>query len=114
MTTPNKDGWITHDGGPCPAPGTFTERDYGYDAPFYEGIHFGTADGADWAHVKRYRIFVPAHTATPGPSPFVRKTAARIMAALMTWRPEAGHPALAQDAVAAAMALEAALEEAGE
>jgi hypothetical protein len=106
MTTPNKDGWIDHDGG-CLVRRALTEF-LGEQCAVFDPACM-TCRAWEWLDA-----LVPATPATAGPSPFVRETAARIMAALMTWRPEAGHPALAQDAVAAALALEAALKEAGE
>jgi hypothetical protein len=110
MTTPDKDGWITHDGGPCPvAPDALTERAYG------RASCFGPSSDGTWEDVKRYRCFAPAHTAT-GPSPFVRETAARIMAGFNIGAgvPPEAVAKYAHDAVYAALALLAALEEAGE
>lgn len=49
----------------------------------------------------------------PGPSAFVRETAARIMASMMGGGRVIDYPGIAADAVQAAIALEKALQEAG-
>lgn len=116
MTTPDADGWITHDGGPCPVdPETLVQI---RESNFLQLTAYAARD-FDWGPVIAYRIFVPAHT-TPGPSPFVRETAARIMAAAVVdndfmeamWGCDQEHTvnATAQFAVRAAQALEAALK----
>lgn len=113
-STPDADGWITHDGGPCPLdPAAFIEREYALSTTF------GRAQDAVWREVKRYRIFAPF---TPGPLPFVRETAARIMAAAVVdddfleamggCDQEHTVNATARFAVRAAQALEAALKDA--
>jgi len=87
--TPDKDGWIKHNGDDkCPVdPETWVEASrHGTPMEWAEA-----AEHRDWSRVTAYRVFAPV---TPGPSSFVRETAARIMAALMTWRPETGHQAL--------------------
>ena len=103
--TPDKDGWIKHDGGPCPVdPETWVHI---MESDFVGGAAYMARD-YDWGPVVAYRIFAPV---TPGPSPFVRDTAARIMVGF------AAHPDYMADphadwaafAVRAALALEAEL-----
>jgi hypothetical protein len=117
MTTPDKDGWITHDGGPCPvAPEMLVQLRQHMGGGVFSRSIIDTADVMDWSEPCAYRIFVPAHTVTPGPSPFVRETAARIMAAMS---PPVGTTDndlayYATHSVRAAQALEDALKGAGE
>jgi hypothetical protein len=80
MTTPDADGWITHGGGPCPvAPETWVQVVSKAGA---EGMQM--AGEWLWHNVVTYRIFAPVTPTPPGPSEFVRQTAARIMAAMVT------------------------------
>lgn len=104
MTAPDADGWITHDGGNCPvSPDSWVQLQSETQAPM-------RANFATWSVISRYRVFAPV---TPGPSPFVAETAARIMAGF------AAHPNYMADphadwaveAVRAAQALDAALKE---
>ncbi len=98
------DGWIEHDGGPCPvAPGRLAmiNGDITVALP---------VSSINWAAVKRYRTFARVNPPDPGPSACVRDTAARIMAAYMMQDHDCTLPELASDAVNAALALEAALE----
>lgn len=69
--TPDKDGWIKHDGGNNPVtPECWVQLQNETQAPM-------RADDATWSVISRYRIYA---VVTPGPSPFVAETAARIMA----------------------------------
>lgn len=105
--TPDKDGWIKHDGGPCPV---CVERWVQCREHNGRETKVGRPDDFDWLFVAAYRVFAPV---TPGPSPFVRETAARIMAGF------AAHPNYmadphadwAAEAVNAALTLEAAMKE---
>lgn len=112
------DGWINHDGGPCPvAPGrlAMVNGDVTVALP---------VSAINWAAVKKYRTFARVNPPDSGPSPFVRDTAARIMAGIVTsdaflavldeGDTQATIEASAAFAVRAAKALEAALKEAGE
>jgi hypothetical protein len=110
MTTPDKDGWIKHDGGRSPlAPYTIAECEYDSHTTM------GYAFEARWDHVVQYRALVPDHTVTPGPSPFVAETAARIMAGMAASGDDwSTIEVMAAMAVKHAQALEAALKEAGE
>lgn len=104
MTT-NADGWIKHDGGPCPvAPGrlAMVNGDVTVALP---------VSAINWAAVTKYRTFARVNPPDPGPSPFVADTAARIMAGLMgDGRTRLSDNDMARCAVAA-QALEAALKE---
>ena len=105
MTTPYADGWITHDGGPRPVdPETWVQIREGE----WEPQSVRHADDYAWGTVTAYRVFTPAHT-TPGPSPFVRETAARIMAVEVA-KDDYEDAIAARRAVRAALALEAALK----
>lgn len=108
--TADKDGWIKHDGGPCPvAPGRLAmiNDDETVALPVFS---------INWAVVKKYRAFARVNPPAPGPSDFVRDTAALIMAA--------GNPPVgttdndlsyyAAHSVLAALALEKALKEVSE
>jgi hypothetical protein len=112
--TTDADGWIEHDGGPCPVdPETWVQVKDFHGRPV---SYFCKADEWRWDTATAYRIFAPVTPNPPGPSPFVRETAARIMAAL-NLGPVTTHIDLAYYAafaVHAAKALEAALKEAGE
>jgi len=60
--TPDADGWVKHDGGPCPVPPeTMVEvqSTIGLTPPAMR------ADYWQWSAMKRYRIIAPAHA--PGP-----------------------------------------------
>lgn len=77
--TPDKDGWINHDGGPCPV---------GWETwvqPNHDAQRIMRALEIAWGAVARYRIFAPVEPkldTPPGPSPFVAETAAKIVAAM--------------------------------
>lgn len=100
------DGWITHDGGPCPvAPGrlAMVNGDVTVALP---------VSAINWAAVKKYRTFARVNPPDPGPSPFVRDTAARIMAGFASHPDYMADPHAdwAAEAANAALALEAALK----
>ena len=79
----------------------------------------GRPDDFDWLFVAAYRVFAPV---APGPSPFVRDTAARIMATTVSsdaflavlddGDTQATIEATAAFSVRAALALEAVLKDA--
>lgn len=108
--TPDKDGWIKHDGGPCPVdPETWVQiKESIRDGAVIAESYVDEARCFSWGTVAAYRVFAPV---APGPSPFVRDTAARIMVGF------AAHPDYMADphadwaafAVRAALALEAEL-----
>ena len=79
--TPDKDGWIKHDGGPCPVdPETWVQiKESIRDGAVIAESYVDEARCFSWGTVAAYRVFAPV---TPGPSPFVAETAARIMAAI--------------------------------
>lgn len=111
MTTPDKDGWITHDGGNCPV-----SPDSWVQIVGRTGDKSPSAKRADywyWDCVAAYRVFAPV---TPRPSPFVRETAARIMAAIAvhggSYPTDEKLAEAANRGIRAALALEAALKEA--
>lgn len=103
--TPDKDGWINHDGGPCPvAPGRLVMVNGGIDCAI-------PVESVVWKDVTKYRTFARVNPPDPGPSPFVRDAAARIMAQLMSdGSTRLSDNDMARCAVAAALALEAALK----
>ena len=111
--TPDKDGWIKHDGGPCPvAPGRLVMVNGGTDI----AIH---CEDVVWSGVTRYRTFARVNPPERRHSPFVRETAAQIMASAVTsdsfldtldeGDTKATLDATAAFAVRAALALEAEL-----
>ena len=112
--TPDKDSWIKHDGGNNPV-----SPDSWVQIVGRTGDKSPSAKRADywyWDCVAAYRVFAPV---TPGPSPFVRETAAQIMASAVTsdsfldtldeGDTKATLDATAAFAVRAALALEAEL-----
>lgn len=105
----DKDGWITHDGGPCPvAPGrlVMVNDDITVALP---------VSAINWAAVTKYRTFARVNPPDPGPSPFVRDAAARIMAAIAvhggSYPTDEKLAEAANRGIRAAKALEAALKE---
>ena len=100
------DGWIKHDGGNNPVtPECWVQLQNETQAPM-------RADDATWSVISRYRVFAPV---TPGPSPFVRETAARIMAAIAvhggSYPTDEKLAEAANRGIRAALALDAALKE---
>ena len=73
----------------------------------------GRPDDFDWLFVAAYRVFAPV---APGPSPFVRDTAARIMAAIAvhggSYPTDEKLAEAANRGIRAALALEAAMKDA--
>lgn len=108
--TPDKDGWINHDGGPCPV---CVERWVQCREHNGRETKVGRPDDFDWLFVAAYRVFAPV---TPGPSPFVAETAARIMAAIAvhggSYPTDEKLAEAANRGIRAALALEAALKDA--
>lgn len=111
------DGWIKHDGGPCPvAPGRLVMVNGGTDCAI-------PVESVVWKDVTRYRTYARVNPPDPGPSDFVRETAARIMAA--EWGASVSDPRpidmdfddywrfRADHIVKICIALEAALKKAG-
>lgn len=97
------DGWIKHDGGNNPVtPECWVQLQNETQAPM-------RADDATWSVISRYRIYA---VVTPGPSPFVAETAARIMAGFAAHPDYMADPHAdwAAEAANAALALEAALK----
>ena len=108
--TPDKDDWIKHDGGPCPVdPEARVQVKTSYGKAL-KTIY--AAREWDWSSVTAYRVFAPV---TPGPSPFVRETAARIMAAIAvhggSYPTDEKLAEAANRGIRAALALDAALKE---
>lgn len=106
------DGWIKYDGGNCPVP-----PDTWVQITSTRGVAHDDvlpADKWEWQYIAAYRVFAPVAPDQPatGPSDFVRETAARIMAADY-WTVIRTDDEMAKTAVAAALALEKALQEAG-
>jgi hypothetical protein len=104
MTAPDADGWIKHNGGLCPVP----QYQYVEVEEANGEFSLGLAVARYWPRVKRYRI-VDDDARLPAQSPFVRETAARIMAA-GTWNSDRSLEEDAAFSVKAAKALEAALK----
>jgi hypothetical protein len=74
MTTPDKNGWITHDGGPNPVPGAIVDMRFGDGAVFCGQ----QSDRWNWSNVPSdvddskiaaYRLPQSAQTPPPVPAP---------------------------------------------
>lgn len=115
--TKSNDGWIEHDGvvkvyphhciKPDVRDGDMVEVSNGFTPPVVM-----VAGNVDWRSIRYWRRAVPV---APGPSDFVRETAARIMAALITnARYNGNDSSLPTVAVDLALALEKALQETGQ
>jgi hypothetical protein len=113
MTTPDKDGWIDHDGGPCPVPPETWVQIKNKDGMLLDPAY--QADFWAWDDVSAYRIFAPvyAHPPADADEAFIRDTAARVLAAMTAHRGFAHYNADddASLAIVAAEALAAKLKE---